>query len=1095
MTGFGRDAFAEAEQYAGQGWTTTLVTPDGSHWQLVPLVGWLRFVGGPAGWQPSGPPMDPQARMSARVVTTEPPKQGGPGHPGGPPAPQTSGYPPAPQSPGYPPAPQASGYPAAPPETGYPSAPSGFPSGPPAPAGGYPATPPGGYPSGPPAGYPAGPPSAPGGYPAAPAGPPPGHPPGPPANFPGPPSAPGGYAAPPAGYAGFPGPAPQARPPYPMPPPPAPQSVAPQQIGGQQPPPARTPTAIPQAPQSVPQPHDEWPDTLYEDLDLEQDDELRTFISDGDRAKEFIDRVVRVVKWTAECRDSSAYESQPNPVLLLVGQPNSGQLMLAKAVRHALFRAEAIKERELIYSSGDEIGRNFKAAAAGQKVKENFLRYSGKDKKVYLIRHADGLIGTEESRAGLFDALNTIAQDRTASGVLILAGTKKFHDTLHAGAPSVVGSQFVYRLPDFRNPEVRGDVLTYLAIEARASVTDAAKARIVGYAGQCIDAGTDTGAQPLVTAFEQASRAAVIRGSLDPLGKVVVDLPDLAELTDPAEPEKTQAKTQAELMAELDGMVGLGAVKRSVRALINEIAVNRQRAAGGMKVATRSRHLVFTGNPGTAKTTVARLIAQIYAALGVLSTGHVVEVQRADLVGEFVGKTAPKTRAVVEKAMGGVLFVDEAYELTPRSDNDFGAEAIAELLTQMENHRDELIVIAAGYPKQMDEFLDANPGLRSRFTNRIDFPDYTNDELARIFEVLAKAEGYELAEDLVAALPGRMARIGRGKGFANGRSARVLLEAALSAQSGRLAAAPEHDKAELSTLLLADLPAAGTGGVGQSDDAGPHRGLTELLAELDRMIGLDAVKQQVRAMTAEVRLDARRRAAGLAVAGRSRHLVFTGNPGTAKTTVARLLAQIYRELGVLSSGHLVESSRADFVAEYVGQTAPRTRELCARAIGGVLFVDEAYELAPRSDNDFGTEAIAELLTQMENNRGDLIVIAAGYPQDMNRFLDANPGLRSRFGATVLFPDYTDEELVGIVDVTLSAQGYHADEELTGLLPGAVAKIDRGAGFANGRSARGLVELMVERQSIRLAGPDADLDALDAAALTGLVADDLPPRFR
>jgi SpoVK/Ycf46/Vps4 family AAA+-type ATPase len=144
-----------------------------------------------------------------------------------------------------------------------------------------------------------------------------------------------------------------------------------------------------------------------------------------------------------------------------------------------------------------------------------------------------------------------------------------------------------------------------------------------------------------------------------------------------------------------------------------------------MKVATRSRHLVFTGNPGTAKTTVARLIARIYRSLGLLSSGHVVEVQRADLVGEYVGKTAPRTRAVCEKAMGGVLFVDEAYELTPRSTNDYGAEAIAELLTQMENHRDELIVIAAGYPKQMDEFLDANPGMRSRFANRVDFPDYS----------------------------------------------------------------------------------------------------------------------------------------------------------------------------------------------------------------------------------------------------------------------------------------------------------------------------------------------------------------------------------
>ena len=182
-------------------------------------------------------------------------------------------------------------------------------------------------------------------------------------------------------------------------------------------------------------------------------------------------------------------------------------------------------------------------------------------------------------------------------------------------------------------------------------------------------------------------------------------------------------------------------MKQRVRSLLDEMAVDEQRRAGGMKVATRSRHLVFTGNPGTAKTTVARLLARIYRSVGLLSSGHVVEVQRADLVGEYIGQTAPKTRAVCEKAMGGVLFIDEAYELAPRTDDDYGAEAIAELLTQMENHRDELIVIAAGYPKQMDDFLDANPGMRSRFANRVEFPDYSNDELARIFQVDGRGRG------------------------------------------------------------------------------------------------------------------------------------------------------------------------------------------------------------------------------------------------------------------------------------------------------------------------------------------------------------------
>jgi SpoVK/Ycf46/Vps4 family AAA+-type ATPase len=182
------------------------------------------------------------------------------------------------------------------------------------------------------------------------------------------------------------------------------------------------------------------------------------------------------------------------------------------------------------------------------------------------------------------------------------------------------------------------------------------------------------------------------------------------------------------------------------------------------------------------------------------------------------------------------------------------------------------------------------------------------------------------------------------------------------------------------------------------------------------------------------------------------------------------------------------------VGEFVGQTAPKTRKLCERAYGGVLFVDEAYELTPRSDNDYGAEAIAELLTHMENHRDDFVVIAAGYPKDIDRFLDANSGLRSRFGATVGFPDYSDEELAAIFRVMLTGQGYRLSDDLTALLPAVIARIDRGRGFANGRSARALVEQLIDRQSLRLAGPGVDLDTLPEAELTLLLVEDLPAEY-
>jgi SpoVK/Ycf46/Vps4 family AAA+-type ATPase len=187
----------------------------------------------------------------------------------------------------------------------------------------------------------------------------------------------------------------------------------------------------------------------------------------------------------------------------------------------------------------------------------------------------------------------------------------------------------------------------------------------------------------------------------------------------------------------------------------------------------------------------------------------------------------------------------------------------------------------------------------------------------------------------------------------------------------------------------------------------------------------------------------------------------------------------------------VETSRPDLVAEYLGQTAQKTRAVCEKAIGGVLFIDEAYTLVGETKGDYGAEAIAEILVQMENHRDDLLVIAAGYPADMERFLDANSGLRSRFGATVNFPDYSDEELVGIFEAMARSQNYLLSDDLRAALPAAVAAIDRGVGFANGRSARGLLERTVARQAVRLAGPDVDLDALPDEELQTLHVADLP----
>ena len=259
-----------------------------------------------------------------------------------------------------------------------------------------------------------------------------------------------------------------------------------------------------------------------------------------------------------------------------------------------------------------------------------------------------------------------------------------------------------------------------------------------------------------------------------------------------------------EIRAELDGLVGLGAVKEYVFGLADNLQVQQRRAAAGFKTASLSMHMIFTGNPGTGKTTIARLVAKYLKAIGALKGGQLVEVTRADLVGRYTGHTAPLTNSVIESALGGVLFIDEAYSLYRGEQDSFGLEAIDTLVKGMEDHRDELVVILAGYTREMETFLTANSGLASRFPNKIEFPDYTADELLDITNVLAKGKGYRLAEGCTFPLLGyykrRQALDSRTAG--NGRLARNTLEKAIFHQSRRLVAEPA---AELDLILPGDL--------------------------------------------------------------------------------------------------------------------------------------------------------------------------------------------------------------------------------------------------------------------------------------------------
>ena len=520
--------------------------------------------------------------------------------------------------------------------------------------------------------------------------------------------------------------------------------------------------------------------------------------------------------------------------------------------------------------------------------------------------------------------------------------------------------------------------------------------------------------------------------------------------------------------------VGLEAVRQEVFRQASYIQVQKLRAQQGLRVPNwPSRHLVFLGNPGTGKTTIARIIAGLYQRLGILKTDKVVETDRSGLVAAYVGQTAIKTRALVESALGGVLFIDEAYALARESGQDFGHEAIETLLKLMEDHRDDLVVIVAGYTEEMDHFINANPGLASRFNRYINFPDYTPAELLKIFLNFCSQHSYELSSSTHHGLQtifGREIQVQRER-FSNARYVRNLFEKIIEAQAQRVIALPSASKSDLQAILAADVE-QGLGEPLAADEGTPSKyaHFEGVLQKLNALVGLKNVKKQVQRLFAFVRLQRIRSSAGSKVpTGFSQHLVFTGNPGTGKTAVARIVADLYCSLGIIPSNHIVEVDRAGLVAGYVGQSAIKTLEVLESALGGVLFIDEAYALAQsEQSNDFGHEVIDTLLKFMEDHRDQMVVIVAGYPEPMKRFIDSNPGLRSRFNHFIEFEDYTPTELVDIFESFCTPSEYTLEAAARELLLADLTGLyETGQTSDNGRLVRNLFERCIEVQAERL----------------------------
>ncbi len=565
------------------------------------------------------------------------------------------------------------------------------------------------------------------------------------------------------------------------------------------------------------------------------------------------------------------------------------------------------------------------------------------------------------------------------------------------------------------------------------------------------------------------------------------------------EPEEKSLDT---LLAELDEFVGLDSIKSGIRGMIDYLKFQKQREELGLKASSDlDVHSLFIGNPGTGKTTIARLMGQIFKAMGILEKGHVVEVDRSALVGEYVGQTAQKTDQAIESALGGVLFIDEAYTLYKPGGKDFGQEAIDILLKRMEDRKGEFVVIAAGYPDEMETFLQANPGLKSRFNHKFIFEDYTPDEMMKIFELMLTKNDYQIDVKAKELLQKKFMELyrKRDKNFGNAREVKRIFESAKLYLSKRLLKLPEDElngisKEKYSTFTVEDIKEIFSENKSKNVKLGiDEEELAEALADLNNLNGLNSIKEEVNKM---IKLARYYMEQGEDLKSKfSDHILFLGNPGTGKTTVARILSRIFSAIGVLEKGHLVETDREGLVSGYVGQTAEKTNNLVNKAMGGTLFIDEAYTLVKTGDEkDFGKEAIDTLLKRMEDDKGKFIVIAAGYTDEMNRFIESNPGMKSRFSKIFEFEDYTPDELIDVAKKMFDSKKLHlsekAEEKLKMYLMERYRNRDKT--FGNVRIVRNIVEKTQQQHLLRIADLTPEQrDKIDTGEIT---IEDLLPQI-
>lgn len=699
-----------------------------------------------------------------------------------------------------------------------------------------------------------------------------------------------------------------------------------------------------------------------------------------------------------------------------LGNPGTGKTTMARLFAEALNALGALPSGHLV-----EVNKNDLVSAyvgeTSSKVTDAFNRAMG---GVLFIDEAYQLTNDSHGKDAI-DTILTLAENNRGKLVVVVAGYSKEMLEFEK-SNSGIKSRFdqIINFRDYTAEELT-EIFRRMVRNSPEGITlDPEADSQIGnvfnrmYLTRARDFGN---AREVRSVFNTAVERMKSRLSSNPGAPRVLTMQDI-------EADNSQPVSVDEILAELDDMVGMESVKNQLRRIARTVEVNRRRAlTGRTKSKVDNIHIAITGSPGTGKTEVAKRLGKIFKAIGLLPKGHVVVRERKSLLDEYANSAAKNMDKAVDEAMGGVLFIDEAYTLipmhTPGTRDADGSAAIEALMTRMSNDAGKFVTVIAGYKPEIEEFIaNANPGLARRFTHRIHIEDYDVPTLKEIYMRRAANENFVLtpqAEELLERKIQEMVTM-KDRKFGNAGEMVKLFNATVENQSERVSEAIDDiNDDQLFTIEAADIPY----------DAPRKVDIDQCLHELDDLVGLDSVKTMVRELADLISIEQQR----AAMEGRRpnismSHYLFLGNPGTGKTTVARIMGNIFYSLGLLPSNKLVEVKPADMIAPYVGQTAPKTRQMIERGLGGVLFIDEAYGL---NDGGFGArDAMPELLTLLNDYRGRMVCIAAGYPREMSEWIGLNSGLDRRFDVKIQFQDYSAEDLAQIFLNVLKKEGMTAD---------------------------------------------------------------------